>query len=138
MALEKAGGYYFTADAGGSQMIADGKIKIQQGEIASFDNDSYVTFNDGNKQQYDLVIFATGYSGFRDTVAETLGPVYTDQIKQVWGLDKDMEVNGVARDMGLPHVYTIIGNFMMARWYSRRIALQVIAENDGKWAAPCE
>lgn len=136
MALHKVGGYYFTA--GGSEMIADGKIGVKPGEIASFDADKYVTFTDGSREQYDLVVFATGYTGFPATVAETFGDENASKIKQVWGLDKDWEVCGVARDMGLPHVFSVIGNFMMARWFSRRVALQIIAQNDGKWSAPCE
>jgi hypothetical protein len=138
LAYEKAGGYYFTAPEGGSQMIADGKIGVKPGEIASFDADNYVTFKDGSREQYDLVVFSTGYTGFPDTVAETLGPQAAAKIKKVWGLDADLEVNGVARDMGLPHVFSVIGNFMMCRWFSRRVALQIIAENEGKWSEPCE
>ena len=140
LAYEKAGGYYFTAEGSGSgsAMIADGRIKVKSGEIASFDADNYVTFTDGSREQYDLVVFSTGYTGFPDTIAETLGPDAARKVKKVWGLDQDLEVNGVARDMGLPHVFSVIGNFMMSRWFSRRVALQIIAENDGKWSAPCE
>ncbi|KAL1406101.1 hypothetical protein Q8F55_007784 [Vanrija albida] len=134
LALQKVGGYYFTA--GGSEMIAAGKIAVQQGEIASFDADNYVTFTDGSRERFDLVVFATGYTGFPATVAEVFGEANAAKAKQVWGLDKDWEVAGVARDMGLPHVFSVIGNFMMARWFSRRVALQIIAQNDGKWAEP--
>lgn len=136
LAYEKAGGYYFTA--GGSEMIAEGKIAVKAGEIASFDDEKYITFTDGTREQFDLVVFCTGYSGFADSVAETLGRDAAGKIKQIWGLDKDLEVNGVARDMGLPHVFSVIGNFMMSRWFSRRVTLQIIAENDGKWATPCK
>lgn len=74
LAYEKAGGYYFTVPGGGSDMIAQGKIKVQGGEIASFDANNAVTFTDGTSRQFDLVIFATGFSGYPDAVAETLGP----------------------------------------------------------------
>ncbi|TXT08771.1 hypothetical protein VHUM_02899 [Vanrija humicola] len=48
LALHKVGGYYFTA--GGSEMIAEGKIGVKPGEIASFDADKYVTFTDGSRE----------------------------------------------------------------------------------------
>lgn len=84
LAYEKAGGYYFTVPGGGSDMIAQGKIKVKGGEIASFDEGKTVTFKDGSSQDFDLVIFATGYTGFPDTVAETLGPAAAKQMGVSW------------------------------------------------------
>ncbi|TXT15275.1 uncharacterized protein COLE_01468 [Cutaneotrichosporon oleaginosum] len=134
LAYERAGGYYFTAGEGsGSDMIAKGKIKVKGGEIRTFNGDGSITFTDGDKQKFDLVIFATGYTGFPDTVRETLGPAAVDKLGKIWGLDQELEVNGVARDAGLPRVFFTVGNFMMSRWFSRRIALQVIAQREGKW-----
>ncbi|BEI85735.1 hypothetical protein CcaverHIS002_0600220 [Cutaneotrichosporon cavernicola] len=125
LAYERAGGYYFTAGEGsGSDMIAKGQIKVKGGEITSFNADG---------SHFDLVIFATGYTGFPDTVRETLGPDAVEKLGKVWGLDRELEVNGVARDAGLPRVFFTVGNFMMSRWFSRRIALQVIAQREGKW-----
>lgn len=114
-------------------MIAKGQIKVKPGEIASFDSDGTITFKDGDKQKFDLVIFATGYTGMTDTVKETLGEEPVQKLGKVWGLDKELEVNGVARPAGLPRVFFTIGNFMMSRWFSRRIALQIIAQREGKW-----
>ncbi|BEJ15423.1 hypothetical protein CspHIS471_0500280 [Cutaneotrichosporon sp. HIS471] len=134
LAYERAGGYYFTAGEGsGSDMIAKGQIKVKGGEITSFNADGSVSFTDGDTQHFDLVIFATGYTGFPDTVRETLGPDAVEKLGKVWGLDRELEVNGVARDAGLPRVFLTVGNFMMSRWFSRRIALQVIAQREGKW-----
>lgn len=134
VAYERAGGYYFTAGEGsGSDMIAKGQIKVKPGEILSFNKDGSITFSDGDSQKFDLVIFATGYTGFPDTVRETLGHDSVGKLQKIWGLDQELEVHGVARDAGLPRVFFTVGNFMMSRWFSRRIALQVIAQREGKW-----
>lgn len=53
----RGGGYYL--DVGASKLIADGKIKIKQGqEIDHFTEDSIV-FADGSKLAADIVVLAT-------------------------------------------------------------------------------
>lgn len=134
MAYERAGGYYFTAgENSGSQKIIRGEIKVRQGEIASFGSGKTVHFKDGSQGEYDLVVFATGYSGIQDSTREVLGDKAAEQMGKVWGLDSELEVNGVARRCGIPNTFFTIGNFMMSRWFSRRIALQIVAEREGRW-----
>lgn len=94
VALQKAGGYYF--DTGASGLIASGAIKVQNGEIASFDG-ADVVFKDGSRKQYDTVVFATGYTGFPDTVKATIGAEYAEKFNPVWGLDSEGEIQYVAR-----------------------------------------
>jgi cation diffusion facilitator CzcD-associated flavoprotein CzcO len=71
VALEKAGGYYYST--GGSEAIVRGDIKVRQGEIAAFESGRTVAFRDGSKEHFDVVVFATGYTGVPDTVRATLG-----------------------------------------------------------------
>lgn len=106
---------------------------MRQGEIASFGPGKKVVFKDGSEAEYDLVVFATGYTGIQDSTREVLGEQAASQMGKVWGLDSELEVNGVARPAGIPHVFFTIGNFMMSRWFSRRIALQIVADREGKW-----
>lgn len=106
---------------------------MRQGEIASFGPGKKVVFKDGSEDEFDLVVFATGYTGIQDSTREALGEQVASQMGKVWGLDSELEVNGVARPAGVPHLFFTIGNFMMSRWFSRRIALQIVADREGKW-----
>lgn len=92
MALEKAGGYYF--DTGASGKIASGDIKVKNGEIERFDGPN-VVFKDGTSAQPDTVVFATGYTGFPDTVRATLGTKWTKNMSTVWSLDEEGELKYV-------------------------------------------
>lgn len=126
-ALQKAGGYYF--DTGASQKIIDGDIKVKQGEINYF-TPKGVVYKDGSSAEFDVIVFATGYTGFKDTVKGILGPTYADKLKPVWGLDTEGELRSVCRDCGIPRVYYIVGNLSAARFNTRIAALQIVAEQE--------
>lgn len=136
MALEKAGGYYFST--GGSEMIADGSIKVKQGEIDSFDADSKITFKDGSQEHFDVVVFATGYTGFPDTVRGTIGEVYAESFNPVWGLDDEGEIRGVCRESNIPNLFFIVGNLSACRISSKVLALQILAQQKGVFGERCE
>ena len=136
MALEKAGGYYFST--GGSEMINEGLIKVKQGEIASFDADSKITFKDGSKDKFDVVVFATGYTGFPDTVRATVGDKYAEDFNPVWGLDKEGEIRGLCRESGIPNLFFLVGNLSACRMSSKVLALQILAQRLGVFGERCE
>ncbi|KAK7207658.1 hypothetical protein BZA70DRAFT_271873 [Myxozyma melibiosi] len=128
LALRKAGGYYY--DTGCCSKIIDGSIKVKNGEIDHFTETS-VVFKDGSTLSPDIVVFATGYTGFPDTVKDVLGEEYKPLVKEIWGLDSEGELNGVARDCGIPRVYFMVGALSNARFTSKILALQVLAERLG-------
>ncbi|KAK9321837.1 hypothetical protein V1517DRAFT_325279 [Lipomyces orientalis] len=128
LALKKAGGYYF--DTGCSSQIVAGNIKVKQGEIGHFTEDS-VVFKDGSIISPEIVVFATGYTGFPDTVAQVLGTEYANIVKPIWGLDREGELQGVARDCGIPKVYFVVGGLAAARFSSKITALQIAADRAG-------
>lgn len=137
MAQEKGGGFYATAPGGASDLIVRGDIAVRQGELAAFGPGRRVRFSDGAEGEFDRVVFATGYAGFKETVAETLGPHAAEQLGSVWGLDAEGEVNGIARFAGIPRAFLAVGNFMTSRTLSKCIALQIVAQRDGNWGEPC-
>lgn len=64
----RGGGYYL--DVGASSLIADGKIKVKQGqEIKRFLKHG-VEFADGHVIEADVVVLATGYQSMKTTVAK--------------------------------------------------------------------
>lgn len=138
VAQEKGGGFYATAPGGASDLIVRGDIAVRQGELAAFGPGRRVRFSDGAEDEFDRVVFATGYTGFKETVAETLGPHAAEQLGSVWGLDAEGEVNGIARFAGIPRAFLAVGNFMTSRTLSKCIALQIVAQRDGNWGEPCE
>ena len=136
VALEKAGGYYFST--GGSEMIARGEIKMRQGEIASFEPKHTVAFKDGCSDNFDIVVFATGYTGFPDTVRATLGEQYATTFNPVWGLDEEGEIRGLCRESGIPNAFFIVGNLSACRVSSKVLALQILAQQLGVFGERCE
>ena len=136
VALEKAGGYYFST--GGSEAIVRGEIKVKQGEIASFEQGKTVVFKDGSKEHFDVVVFATGYTGFPDTVRSTLGETYVETFNPVWGLDPEGEIRGVARESNIPNTFFAVGALAGSRMTSKSIALQILAQRLGVWGERCE
>jgi hypothetical protein len=137
VALEKAGGYYFST--GGSEMICKGDIKVRQGEIASFGKGTNeITFKDGSKEAFDVVVFATGYTGFPDTIRETIGGDWAEKFNPVWGLDEEGEIRGVCRESGIPNFFFLVGNLSACRLSSKILALQIKAQQLGKFGDRCE
>lgn len=128
LAMQRAGGYYY--NSGASDAIINGDIRMQPGEIDHFTEDS-VIFKDGNVLNPDAVVFCTGFTGFKDSVSEILGEEYAVNLKPIWGLDEEAELRGVFRDCGVPNCYFMVGALNMARFNSRMIALQILAQRDG-------
>lgn len=130
LALERGGGYYY--ESGASQRIIDGGIKVKSGSIQNF-TEKDVVFEDGSTMSPDLVIFCTGFTGIQDSVAETLGQKYANMVKPIWGLDGEGEINGIFRDCGIPKTYYVVGGLAPCRLNSRILALQILAEQLGKF-----
>lgn len=119
-------------------MIIQGDIKVRQGEIAAFEPGQTVRFKDGSSEKFDVVVFATGYTGFPDTVRATLGDKYTNTFNPVWGLDAEGEIRGVARESNIPNMFFLVGALAGSRVMSKLLALQIAAQRAGKWRERCE
>ena len=65
--LRRGSGYYI--DVGASELVADGKIKLQNGQVDHLSEDA-VVMEDGTELPADLVVFATGYSSMNGFVAD--------------------------------------------------------------------
>ncbi|TXT04290.1 hypothetical protein VHUM_04177 [Vanrija humicola] len=136
LGCNRGGGYYFST--GASEQIINGKISVQQGEIASMGPGTTVKFTDGTEGEYDLVVFSTGYTGFQDSLRELLGEPAASQVGKVWGMDDEGELYGIARPTGIPNVFFNIGNLSSSRSFSKIIAVQVVGQREGVWSEPCK
>ena len=127
--LTRGGGYYI--DVGASQLIADGKIKIKQGvEIERFTQDG-VLFTDGTSLAADVVVLATGYQNMRESARQLLGDKVADRCSPVWGLDEEGELRTIWRRSGHDRLWFMGGNLQQARTYSKFLALQIKADEEG-------
>ncbi|KAF9037462.1 hypothetical protein BJ165DRAFT_1558194 [Panaeolus papilionaceus] len=129
LARTKAGGYYL--DTGGSQLIVEGKIKLKStSEIESF-TERGIKFEDGSKLEADIVIFATGLGDPREHIRRLAGAEVASKSKPIWGLDEEGELNGVWREVGVPGLWSMLGNLAFCRFHSRHVALQIKAKVEG-------
>ncbi|KAH7254563.1 hypothetical protein B0J15DRAFT_423922 [Fusarium solani] len=128
--ITKGGGYYI--DVGCSKLIIDGKIKVRQCSdgIKKFDADGIV-LADGSRLDADIVVLATGYDGMRSTALRALGKKVADRLDDIWDLDEQGEIRSMWRSSGHPHFWCMGGNLALCRSYSRLLALQIKAVEEG-------
>ncbi|KAF2092761.1 putative flavin-containing monooxygenase YUCCA3 [Rhizodiscina lignyota] len=128
--ITRGGGYYI--DVGATQLIIDGKIKVVQSPdgIKGFTENSLV-LADGRELEADVVVLATGYDNMRTSLRKSLGDKIADRCKDVWDLDEEGEVNAMWRPSGHPKLWFMGGNLALCRSYSKLLALQIKATEEG-------
>ena len=121
--LHRGGGYYI--DVGASQMIADGRIKVKQGQEIERINAHSITFADGSELEADEIVFATGFQNMRETARKIFGNELADRVKDVWGFNEEGEIRTMWRRTGHPGFWFFGGNLALCRFFSRLLALQI-------------
>ncbi|KAI0917747.1 hypothetical protein AcV7_007077 [Taiwanofungus camphoratus] len=129
LAMSRGGGYYL--DVGASKLIIDGKIKLKNdSEIERFTKTG-LKFQNGSEIDADVVVFATGFdtphSAFKRIIGEELG----SKVGPIWGVDEEGEQNGTWRYLGVPNLWCMMGNLAMCRFFSKPLALQIKAKQEG-------
>ena len=94
------GGYYL--DVGCSELIAQGKIKVKQGQEIKKVHPNGLEFADGDFREADIIVFATGYGSMRDTVRRVIGDDTANKMHTCWSFDKQGEIQTVWRNTGVP------------------------------------
>lgn len=134
---KKIGGYYL--DVGASQKIIDGKIKLKaDGHISRFTSTGLL-FEDGSTLNADVVIFATGYRDAREAYLQLLPTYLHSAVQPIWGIDEEGELNSVSREIGgrgpdankVAGLWSLMGNLAMCRFFSKHVALQIKAYEEG-------
>lgn len=138
-ALTGVNNYYI--DVGASQMIIDGKIKVESGSGVDRLTENSVILDDGREIAADAVIYATGFQSMYGTMAELISQDVADKVGQVWGIGSGESAadpgpwEGEVRNMwkpvpqeGLWFHGSLIAH---ARSYSRYLALQIKARMEG-------
>lgn len=127
--FQRGGGYYI--DVGASQLIIDGKIKVKQGQEIAEVKPHGLLFADGSELEADEIVFATGYENMRGTARKIFGDKVADRIKDVWGFDEEGELRTMWRRSGHENFWLFGGNLALCRYFSRMLALQIKAIEEG-------
>ncbi|KAF2682191.1 FAD/NAD(P)-binding domain-containing protein [Lentithecium fluviatile CBS 122367] len=127
--FQRGGGYYI--DVGASQLIIDGKIKVKQGQEIAQILPHGIEFQDGSTLDADEIIFATGYQNMRTQARLIFGDELADRIGDVWGLNEEGEFRTMWQKSGHPGFWFMGGNLAISRYYSRVLALQIKAIEEG-------
>jgi len=135
--LRRGSGYYI--DVGASQLIIDGKIKLQAGQVSEIVADG-VMLEDGTKLDADVIVYATGYGSMNGWVADLIDQDTADKVGKVWGLGSDTPKDpgpweGEQRNMWKPTQQEAMwfhgGNLHQSRHYSQFLSLQLKARMEG-------
>ncbi|VUC36501.1 unnamed protein product [Clonostachys rosea] len=127
------GGFYF--DAGACEHIINGKIKVEPGYIERFTEDK-VILSGGREREFDLVVFATGFTNTIDSIRSALGDKIADQCDPIWGIDEEGEFKGAYRECGVPNLWIFVGYLPYTRYHSKLLALRLKALKEGVGHAP--
>jgi len=129
MYLRRGGGYYF--NVGCSDLIISGQVKLLQ----YTDIDAFVAqgarLRDGRVVPADLLVLATGYKNQQDTVRVYLGDAVADKIGPVWGFDDGGELRNMWRRTAQPGLWFTAGSLAQCRIFSRYLAIQIKALEEG-------
>ena len=131
--LRRGSGYYI--DVGASDLIADGKITLVNGQVDHL-TENAVVLADGTELPADVVVYATGYGSMNGWAADLIGQDVADKVGKVWGLGSGTTKDpgpweGEQRNMWKPtqqeNLWFHGGNLHQSRHYSLYLALQLKA-----------
>ncbi len=128
--LQRGGGYYF--NVGCSDLIVEGKIGLVQfSGIEGFVAEG-ARMRSGDLVRADLIVLATGYFGPEQLVRKLFGDGVADRVGPVWGIDEEeQELRNMWMRTGQPGLWFIAGSFAQCRIYSKYLALQIKAVEEG-------
>ncbi|CAI4214950.1 unnamed protein product [Parascedosporium putredinis] len=127
--FQRGGGYYI--DVGASRLIAEGKIKVKQGQEISEVLPHGLRFADGDELEADEIVFATGYQNMRTQTRLTFGDDIARRVGDVWGFNDEGEMRTIWQKSGHPGFWFHGGNLALCRYYSALLALQIKALEEG-------
>jgi len=130
MKYRRRGGGY-NLDAGSSELMIKGEIGLLQNERIERYCPDGALLKDGSVVPADVIVLGTGYYPQGELVRRALGQEMVDRIGQVWGEDKDGELANMFKRTPQEGVWFIAGSLTQARIYSKYMALQIKAVEEG-------
>lgn len=127
--LQRGGGYYL--NVGCSELIIEGEVGLLQfDEIDTFVPEG-ARLKDGRTVPADLLVMATGYKGQQDLMRLFFGDKIAERAGPVWGFSDDGELANMWKRTGQPGLWFIAGSLAQCRIYSKYLALQIKACEEG-------
>jgi cation diffusion facilitator CzcD-associated flavoprotein CzcO len=127
--LQRGGGYYI--DVGAAKLIIDGKVKVKHGQEIAQVLPNRLRFVDGSELEADEIVFATGYENMKQSARGFLEDELFEKVGDVWGWDEEGEMRTIWTGSGHPGLWFHGGNLSFCRYYSRLVALQILASLKG-------
>jgi len=127
--LTRGGGYYF--NVGCSDLLVEGKIDLVQfDQIDSFTSTG-MKMKNGHEIDADIIILATGYLSQEHLVRKLFGDYVAALVGPIWGFGDTLELRNMYCQTGQPGLWFIAGSFAQCRIYSKYLALQIKAMEEG-------
>ncbi|MCE9639233.1 MAG: NAD(P)/FAD-dependent oxidoreductase [Betaproteobacteria bacterium] len=123
------GGY--NLDAGCSQLIVNGEVGLLQFEDIERFAPGGALMKDGSLRPADLIVLGTGFQPQLAVVKKLLGETIAKKIGPVWGLGADGEMNNMWKRTPQKGLWFVGGSFSNCRIFSRLVALQIKAIEEG-------
>lgn len=123
------GGYYL--DSGCAQLIIDGEVGLLQFDRIERFVAGGALLKDGSVKPADLVVLATGFVTQEVLVGKLLGAEVAKKVGPVWGIGPDGEMNNMWKRTAQEGLWFVGGSFANCRTYSRYVALQIKAIEEG-------
>ena len=126
---KRLGGYYL--NAGCSELIVSGDIGLLQfDQIEKFVAEGAL-LKDGSVKPADLLVLATGFFTQQVLVASLLGEEVAERVGTIWGLSPNGELNNMWTRTAQEGLWFVGGSFINCRIYSKYVALQIKAIEEG-------
>ncbi len=131
--LRRGSGYYI--DVGASDLIANGDIKLVNGQVEKITMNA-VVLSDGTEVPADVIVYATGFGSMNGWAADLISRETADKVGKCWGLGSDTPKDpgpweGEQRNMWKPTQQESLwfhgGNLHQSRHYSQYLSLQLKA-----------
>ena len=123
------GGYYL--DGGCAELIIKGEVGLLQYDAVDRFVAGGVLLRDGSVKPADLVVLATGFDTQEVLVGKLLGDDVAKKVGRIWGIGPDGEMNNMWKRTAQDGLWFVGGSFTNCRIYSRYVALQIKAIEQG-------
>ena len=123
------GGYYL--NAGCAELIIKGEVGLLHfDQIERFAAGGALLKN-GSVKLADLIVLATGFVTQQVLVGKLLGEAVAKKVGPVWGIASDGEMNNMWKRTAQEGLWFVGGSFANCRIFSRYVALQIKALEEG-------
>lgn len=129
----RGGGYYL--NAGASDLMIKGEIGLLQYDQIEKFNEAGALLKDGSTKAADLIVLATGYYTQTELVRRVLGEDVAARVGPIWGWGADGEMCNMWKRTPQPGLWFIAGSLAQCRIYSKFMALQIKAVEEGMISA---